>query len=145
MKKEIIFGLGCFWWVQKYFDSIDWIIETEVWYAWGKQDHASYDNIGDHTEVVKINYDDEEITFTQLIQKFIEKKDPTFPNYKTQYDGLILYNTEDERDIAHELLYQVEQTSDREVTVRIEPKDKYFKAEEYHQNYLQKRENDGDI
>lgn len=65
-----------------------------------------------------------------------------FPEYKTQYDGLILYNTEDEKYIANELFYQLEQIPNRRVTVRVEEKGLYFKAEEYHQKYIEKREND---
>ena len=138
--KSIIFGLGCFWWVQKYFDLTHGVISTQVWYAGGKQDHATYEDIWDHTEVVRIEYDETMILFTEMIQKFIEKKDPTFPEYKTQYDGLILYNNEDEKNIVNELFYQLEQSSEKKVTVRVEKNGLYFPAEERHQKYLFKQE-----
>ena len=139
MQNEIIFWLGCFWWVQKYFDQIQWVVRTEVGYAWGKQDHVTYDDIGDHTEVVKVAYDPNIISLRSLAEKFIEKKDPSFPWYKTQYDSLVVYNTQDEQDIMNMLLSQYEIITGEKSNVRVEKIHTYFRAEEYHQDYFKKQ------
>ncbi len=141
MKKETIFGLGCFWWVQSYFDKIEWVLETEVGYAGWEQADATYDDIWDHSEVVKIIYDEDQIIFEGLVRFFIEKKDPTFPGYKRQYDSLILYNNEEEKTIAGDLLERESHNHDRPITVRVEPVGDYYKAEEYHQKFHEKQEN----
>jgi len=75
MEKQAIFWLGCFWWVQSYFDKIEWVLETEVGYAWWEQENATYEDIWDHSEVIKIIYDEDQITFSDLITLFIDKKD----------------------------------------------------------------------
>jgi len=137
-KKEAIFWLWCFWWVQAYFDSIEWIIETEVWYAWWEEENANYENIWDHTEVVKIIYDEDQIWFDDLIKFFIEKRDPTFPPYKRQYDSLILFNNQEEQIIAINILEEESHNHSRDINVRIEKAWDYYRWEEYHQKYNQK-------
>ena len=121
IKKEAIFGLWCFWGVQSYFDSIEWIIETEVWYAGGLDEDATYNNIWDHTEVIKIIYDEDQILFDDLIKLFIEKRDPTFPSYRIQYDSLILFKNKEEEIIANNILIVESEKHDRPINVRIEP------------------------
>lgn len=141
MQKEIIFGLGCFWWVQSYFDKIEWVLSTQVGYAGWEQEDATYDDIWDHSEVIKINYDEDQITFEDLVWFFIEKKDPTFPGYKRQYDSLILYNDVEEQAIAKNLLENESHNHDRPINVRVESVWDYYMAEEYHQKFHEKQEN----
>jgi peptide methionine sulfoxide reductase msrA/msrB len=139
IKKEAIFWLWCFWGVQSYFDKIEWILETEVGYAWWFDEDANYENIWDHTEVIKIIYDEEQISYDDLIKFFIEKRDPTLPSYKRQYDSLILFSNKDEEIIATNLLAIEDKKHDRPINVRVEKFNWiYYKAEEYHQKYNEK-------
>lgn len=137
--KQALFWLGCFWGVQKYFDQIPGVMGTEVWYAGGSTQNATYREIGDHSEVILIDYDPRLISYRQLLESFIQKRDPGFPSYKTQYDSLILYENDEEKKIAQDFFQEQAQKNNREINIRIEKRNLYFKAEEQHQKYYQKR------
>ncbi len=147
-ERELILWGGCFWGVQQLFDDFDGfseVIETEVGYAGWEYEDADYDNIWDHSEVVKIRYDDEQVGAVELIKLLFEKRDPTFPTYKTQYDTLILYNSEEEKEEIEEFLEHEAQQHGRQMNVRLEPRGKYYKAEPRHQKYFEKQERSGTI
>ena len=147
-ERELILWGGCFWWVQQHFDNFDvfWeVLETEVWYAGWEYEDADYENIWDHSEVVKIRYDDEQVSASELVEYLFEKRDPTFPTYKTQYETVILYNDVEEKLKLQELLDFEASQHEREVNVRLEPRGKYYKAEERHQKYFEKQEHSGTI
>lgn len=135
---QTIFGLGCFWWVQSYFDDVEWVIETEVWYAGWEDEDATYDSIWDHSEVVKIIYDEDQIIFDDLVKLFIEKRNPTFPPYKRQYDSLILFWNNEEEIVAKNILTNEWLKHKEPINIRVEPKWLYYKAEEFHQKYNEK-------
>lgn len=142
-RKEAIFWLGCFWGVQSYFDSLEGIIETEVWYAGGSSIDPTYREIWDHSEVIRIVYDEDIITYEDLLEAFIEKRDPTLPYYKDQYASIIMYETDEERWAAEYILEREAPKHNRDITVRVEEKSKFYSAEQYHQKYFEKQELSG--
>jgi len=79
------------------------------------------------------------------VEYLFEKRDPTFPTYKTQYETVILYNDVEEKLKLQELLDFEASQHEREMNVRLEPRGKYYKAEERHQKYFEKQEHSGTI
>jgi peptide-methionine (S)-S-oxide reductase len=126
------FGIGCFW-SETVFGKLDGVKVTRVGYAGGTMEDPTYENLGDHTEVVQVDFDPEKISYQELLEVFwgshsqIAKK-------KTQYRSVILYNTEEQRQKAEESLEKMEEKVGP-VETRVEPMKKFYVAEDYHQKY----------
>jgi len=139
MKNKIaIFALWCFWWVQYYFDNIDWIVSTVVWYTWWKQINPIYDDLYDHTEAIKIEYNPDKISYTELLEFFLDKRDPTFISTSQQYKSAIYYNNAEEKNEAENFFNNAQKNEIRKIVVEILPQTIFYKAEEYHQKYNEK-------
>ncbi len=147
--KEAMFGAGCFWGVQYNFDQVKGVSETEVGYAGGHTDNPTYkevctDKTG-HAEVVNLRYDDEVVTYDQLLQNFFENHDPTTinrqgPDYGSQYRSIIFYYDNEQKELAEKM--KEEMTKSKKfagpIVTEIVPASTFYKAEEYHQKYFEK-------
>jgi len=150
--REAILGGGCFWCLDAAFRQIDGVVDVISGYANGHIDNPSYkevctDTTG-HAEVVKILYDDSKISYRDLLEIFYAIHDPTTLNrqgadFGSQYRSTILYQTDEERQIAEEVTREVQQHLDRKIVTKIEPLRNFYPAEEYHQNYFAKNPNQG--
>ncbi len=110
-----------------------------VGYAGGKEANPTYKNILDHTEAIRIHFNPKILSFYQIIESFFEQCHPFGPSYSRQYRLAILYYTEEQRSIAQAAVDRL--SSDhggRKVYVDIEPATDFYRAEEYHQKYIQK-------
>jgi peptide-methionine (S)-S-oxide reductase len=154
MNKEIktekaIFGLGCFWGAQEDFDHLPGVISTRVGFCGGTVKDPSYHRVceGDtgHAEVVEIEYDPKKITYSDLLKKFFASHDPTTlnrqgPDTGYQYRSVIFYTNPEQEKEANEAKEQVQaEYSGRAIVTAVEPAQPFYKAEDYHQHYLQKR------
>lgn len=121
------FALGCFWDSDALFGGLNGVIRTRVGYSGGEKEDPNCQDIGNHTETVQIDYDPEEITYGELLEKFWE-----WHNYaeqgKERYESVIFYHNEKQRKKAEE------SRPDNAVT-RIRPMKKLWMAEKYHQKY----------
>lgn len=154
IKKEknesAVFGGGCFWGVESAFRQIQGVLKTEVGYMGGKKENPSYedvcsDNTG-HAEVVRIEYNLEKVQYRDLLKIFWENHNPTTlnrqgPDIGTQYRSVIFYQSIKQRDLAIESRDDVEKSGKYHgsVVTVIEPVKEFYRAEEYHQQYLEKR------
>ncbi len=149
MLEQATFGAGCFWGVEQAFSQIDGVTKTEVGYCGGKTKYPSYKDVsrGDtlHAEAVKVEFDTSKISYSQLVDKFWEIHDPTTlnkqgPDIGTQYRSVIFYENERQRDEALKSKEKVEKSRkfDKAIVTEIKPLGSFYKAEEYHQNYLKK-------
>ena len=147
MIKEIYFAGGCFWGVEKYFSLISGIIETEVGYANGHTENPSYEDICSdltgHAEAIRIVYNDTLISLDDLLKKLYDIIDPTAinrqgPDIGSQYRTGVYYTNPEEQLIIAASLAQLQNFHDKPITVENTPLIKYYKAEEYHQKYLDK-------
>ncbi|QFR39342.1 peptide-methionine (S)-S-oxide reductase MsrA [Candidatus Gracilibacteria bacterium 28_42_T64] len=136
--KDAIFALGCFWGVQKYFDQIDGVQSTEVGYTGGVVLNPTYDDLFDHSEAIKIEYYPEEVSYKELLEGFVEKRDPTCLIQVEQYKSAIYYGDEEEKNIIEKFLNKIQKTESREVVVEVLPQTLFYRAEEYHQKYYEK-------
>ncbi|MSP10109.1 MAG: peptide-methionine (S)-S-oxide reductase [Pelagibacteraceae bacterium] len=142
-----IFALGCFWGPEKKFSRINGVIKTEVGYCGGKNIPVTYREVctgqTNHAEVVRIEFDPSEVTYEYLIEKFFEFHDPTTlnsqgPDFGTQYRSEIFYTNEDQKKIAEKVFNNTNRKLSGKVVTKISILHNYFRAEEYHQKYLEK-------
>ena len=152
--KEIIFGAGCFWGVEKRFWDIKGVHLTSVGYAGGNTKNPTYEDVcykyTNHAEVVKIIYDPKSIELNILFKIFWECHNPTQGmrqgnDVGTQYRSVIYTSNEDDlkQAIESKEIYQSEliKNNFNKITTEIEIAPEYYLAEEYHQQYLAKNPN----
>jgi len=147
IQNEIYLAGGCFWGVEKYLDLLDGITATEVGYANGHTQNPSYEDIcrGDtgFAEVVRVIYDTKNINLDSLLQQFYNIIDPTTknrqgPDIGSQYRTGIYYTNPADAAIIASSLSNLQKTHDKPILTENLPLSSYFKAEEYHQKYLDK-------
>ena len=152
--EEAVFGLGCFWGAERKFWQIPGVVTTAVGYAGGYTPNATYEEVCSgrtgHTEVVRVIYDPNKVSYETLLKAFWESHDPTQGmrqggDVGTQYRSAI-YTTTDAQQKAAEAskrAYQAALTAAHRSTITTEIKDlpPFFYAEEYHQQYLAKNPN----
>lgn len=152
MHEEIAtFAAGCFWGVEELFRTRPGVIKTEVGYTGGSTPNPTYKMVcGDatgHAEAVQITYDPQKISYSDLLTIFWENHDPTTPNRQgpdigTQYRSVIFYHSPEQEKLARASKKQLETSGMlRAPTItEIVPAPAFHRAEEYHQQYLAKRD-----
>lgn len=145
--KQATFGNGCFWCTEAIFRELRGVESVRSGYSGGHTDNPSYKEVctGDtgHAEVVRIEYDADAISFEEILEVFWKTHDPTTLNRQgndvgTQYRSVIFYHDEGQRQIAEDYKNQLGNAgiwSDPIVT-EITPFEKFYPAEDYHDNYL---------
>jgi len=143
-KKAYIAG-GCFWGVEELFRTRPGVVDTEVGYIGGKIDNPTYENHEGHAEGIEITYNSEETTFRDILEYFFKIHNPTTINQQgndvgSSYRSAIFYQNEKELSDAQEVIKSVEEGDvwNDPVVTTLEPYTKFWNAEEYHQDYLQK-------
>lgn len=151
MTKEVAtFGAGCFWGVEARFREIDGVEETAVGYLGGDQENPSYEDVctgrTGHAEVVQMVYDSERVDFDTLLDVFWEMHDPTSlnrqgPDTGTQYRSAIFYHSPEQKAAAERSRERLEASGRyrRPIVTEITPASTFYRAEEYHQRYLEKK------
>lgn len=129
-----IVGLGCFWGIESKFGSLDGVVRTSCGYSGGTEKNPTYKNIKDHTETVRIEYDSSTISYRELAKIAIDSHNIKIPNRNRQYDNVIFYTTNEEKNTLRDLVDK-EGYSLEEIGTRIEQKGQYYYAEDYHQKY----------
>lgn len=147
MIKEIYLAGGCFWGVEKYLSLIDGVAETEVGYANGKTENPSYEDVcrrgTGHAEVVRVRYDTDKIDLVFLLNQYYEIIDPISLNRQggdvgTQYRTGVYYTDEADLPIIENSFAELQKSYPEILAIEIMPLDNYYRAEEYHQKYLEK-------
>jgi len=147
-KKEIAtLGGGCFWCVEAVFTELQGVEKVESGYAGGANDNPTYEQVCSgntgHAEVVQVTFDPEEISFKEILEVFFTAHDPTTLNRQgadmgTQYRSVIFYHDEKQKTEAEEVIKELsgEGIWDSPIVTEISPLTKFFKAENYHQDYF---------
>ena len=149
MEKKATFGAGCFWGVEAAFRQIEGVTKTEVGYEGGRLEKPSYEDVCSHTtghaEVVEVTYDPEQVSYEQLLDVFWGKHDPTQINRQgwdigDQYRSVIFFHDDDQRAAAErsKAALDASRRYRRPVVTVIEPAQTFYRAEDYHQRYLEK-------
>ncbi len=143
------FGAGCFWGVQSSFDKIKGVIKTTVGYMGGNIKNPTYEQVSTgktgYIEVININYDQEIITYNELLDIFWKIHDPTQFNRQgfdigSQYKSIIFYNNNEQKKIAEESKRRIENSKlyKKNIVTEIKQALIFYPAEEYHQKYFNK-------
>jgi len=138
---------GCFWCLEAVFDEMKGITGVESGYAGGHMDNPSYRAVcnGDtgHAEVVQVHFDPNIVSYRDLLNVFFAIHDPTTLNRQgadvgTQYRSAIFYHDDEQKMIAEELIKDLnaQKIWDRPIVTEVTKLDKFFMAEDYHQEYF---------
>ncbi len=145
MTKKIVLAGGCFWGLEDLIRSQPGVVNTEVGYTGGENPDPTYANHPGHAEAVEIEYDPEITTYKKLLDFFFQIHNPTTLNQQgndigTSYRSAIFYANDEERGEAEKFIKIVDDSKrwPKPVVTSLEPLTKFYKAEEYHQDYLQK-------
>ncbi|OWM79424.1 hypothetical protein CDL15_Pgr022836 [Punica granatum] len=141
------FGAGCFWGVELAFQRVPGVTKTEVGYTQGFLHKPTYEDVctgtTNHSEVVRVQYDPQKCSYDALLDAFWARHDPTTPNRQgndvgTQYRSGIYYYTPEQEKAAKESMEKQQKLLNRKIVTEILPAKKFYRAEEYHQQYLEK-------
>jgi len=133
------FAGGCFWCVEAIFQRVDGVKELTSGYCNGSTQNPTYEEVcsgqSGHAEVLKIEFDEQQISFTDLLEVFVETHDPASLNQQgadrgTQYRSAVFYIDSVQRDLAISLISSIP-----DAVTEISPLDVFYPAEGYHQNY----------
>ncbi|XP_076636601.1 methionine sulfoxide reductase A isoform X2 [Colletes latitarsis] len=134
--KRATFGMGCFWAGDCLFGVLPGVIKTCVGYAGGQTESPTYRNIGDHTEVVDIEYNPDVISYVQLLALFWQNHEYGLSTkIKRQYMSLILYHDEEQKLLAEKSRERQQRKRSDLVLTEIRRFEKFYPAEDYHQKY----------
>jgi peptide-methionine (S)-S-oxide reductase len=143
------FAAGCFWGVEEAFRHLPGVIHATVGYAGGRTKNPTYEEVctgtTGHAESVQVEYDPAKISYEELLKVFWESHDPTTlnrqgPDIGEQYRSLIFYHTPEQKKLAEKSKAELEKsgTYRKPIVTEVVPAREFFRAEEYHQQYLEK-------
>ena len=148
MEKKATFGAGCFWGVEAAFRQVEGVTRTRVGYSGGTLENPTYEDVCSHTtghaEVVEVTYDPDRVSYDQLLDVFWGKHDPTQLNRQgwdigDQYRSAIFFHDEEQQEAAVQSKAREQASSAAPIVTQIEPARMFYEAEDYHQQYLEKR------
>lgn len=143
----IYFAGGCFWGTEHFFKQVNGVVATEVGFANGRTDNPTYDEVSTentgYAETVKVTYDAEKLDLNLLLDLYFLTIDPTSLNRQgndigDQYRTGIYYTSDKQLPLISQRVKQEAAKYTRPIVVEVTPIKKYYKAEEYHQDYLGK-------
>ncbi|GAC1654970.1 MAG: peptide-methionine (S)-S-oxide reductase MsrA [Candidatus Dormibacteraceae bacterium] len=148
MSEKATFGAGCFWGVEADYRQLPGVIGTAVGYMGGGKPHPTYQDVctdrTGHAEVVEVEYDPAQISYEKLLQVFWEAHDPTQlnrqgPDHGTQYRSAIFFSGQEQELAALKSRAEAQTRIRGRIVTEITPAKEFWIAEDYHQQYLEKR------
>lgn len=146
--EKATFGAGCFWGVEQRFRLIEGVVDAAVGYAGGHADDPTYHEVCSgstgHAEVVEVSFDPAKVSYEALVKAFFKLHDPTTPNRQgpdvgSQYRSIILTHSPAQEATARKVLAAAQAGFSRQIVTEIAPAGRFWRAEAYHQQYLEKR------
>ena len=148
--EKATFAAGCFWGVEAAFRKVEGVTNTQVGYMGGKTESPTYEQVCGHTtghaEVVEVTFDPAQVSYDDLLGLFWDCHDPTQvnrqgPDVGSQYRSAIFHHTPEQRAAAEASKQKLEASGkySRPIATEITPAPTFYRAEEYHQQYLEKR------
>ncbi len=145
------FAAGCFWGVEELFSHVKGVESTQVGYTGGEFDNPTYNEICSgktgHAEAIRIEYDPSIVSYEELLMIFWNNHNPTTinqqgPDIGEQYRSVVFFHNQEQEDMANKLKEKLQVVTlkkfDKKIVTQIVPAKKFFRAEEYHQQYLEK-------
>jgi len=149
--QQALFGGGCFWCTEAVFLQLQGVQKVVSGYAGGQNPNPTYEQVcgGDtnHAEVILIDFDENQITYSQLLEVFFATHDPTTLNRQgndvgTQYRSVIYYFNDEQKETA-QLTIDSLKAEGLNIVTELSPAPTFYPAEEYHQNFFAKNPNQG--
>lgn len=146
--EKATFGAGCFWGVEAAFRRLAGVQSTAVGYMGGAMKNPSYQDVctdqTGHAEVVEVTFDPAVISFHDLLNVFWDNHDPTTlnrqgPDYGSQYRSVIFFHSPGQEATAHASVAAAQKNFRKPIVTQVVPAAEFWRAEEYHQQYLEKR------
>ena len=148
--EKATFAAGCFWGVEASFRAVEGVVATQVGYTGGQIEDPTYKQVctdkTSHAEAVEVTYDPNKASFEDLLDIFWKIHDPTTlnrqgPDVGTQYRSAVFYHTPQQQNLARAAMQKLRQTGrfKNPIVTQILPAAEFYKAEEYHQRYLEKQ------
>ena len=149
--EKATFGAGCFWGVEAALAAIPGVRATAVGYEGGTLERPTYKDVctdqTGHAEVVELDFDNEKISYEKILDAFFDLHDPTTlnrqgPDWGTQYRSAIFYHSPEQEREAKAKIEQLTTSghyAPKRIVTKVEPAQTFWRAEEYHQKYLEKR------
>ncbi|HET9721822.1 MAG TPA: peptide-methionine (S)-S-oxide reductase MsrA [Candidatus Saccharimonadales bacterium] len=145
-REEAIFGAGCFWGVQYYFDQVPGVIQTEAGYTGGHADNPTYQDVlshaTGHAEALKITFDPSKVSYETLLKQFFRMHDPTQlnrqgPDIGDNYRSAVFYLDENQKAAGQKLINELNESGKyhQPIVTTLEPAGKFWPAEAYHQKF----------
>jgi peptide-methionine (S)-S-oxide reductase len=142
-------GGGCFWCTEAVFTQLKGVMSVDPGYSGGSLENPTYEQVSTgttgHAEVVQVAFDPSVISYREILEIFFSTHDPTTlnrqgPDVGTQYRSIIFYHNDQQRATAELVVKELaeEKLFDAPIKTRIEPLDRFYKAEEYHKDYFKK-------
>jgi len=150
MERKATFGAGCFWGVEAAFRRVKGVTSTRVGYSGGTMKNPSYNDVctdrTGHAEVVEVEYDPAKVSYEELLNVFWDIHDPTTlnrqgPDVGTQYRSVIFFHSPEQEALAKASKEKLQHSGrfKRPIATEITPASEFYMAEDYHQQYLEKR------
>jgi methionine-S-sulfoxide reductase len=145
--EKAIFGAGCFWGVQYYFDQIPGVVKTTVGYSGGRTKNPTYEEVCSHTtghaEVTLVEFDPTKVSYQTLVQHFFRLHDPTQlnrqgPDVGDSYRSAIFYTSEEQKNVAEKVLKNAQANFEQPIVTELTRASEFYPAEDYHQKYVQR-------
>ena len=144
------FAAGCFWGVEEDFRRLPGVVDTAVGYVGGTVENPTYKQVctdlTGHAEAVEVTFDPAKISYQSLLDAFFKLHDPTQwnrqgPDFGSQYRSAVFYHSPEQQEAAEaaKLALQNSKTFRRPVVTQVVPATTFWRAEEYHQQYLAKQ------
>jgi peptide-methionine (S)-S-oxide reductase len=146
--EKATFGGGCFWQVEVEFRNVPGVLDAAAGYMGGDLEDPSYEQVctdrTGHAEVVQVEFDPEEVFYEQLVERFFEIHDPAQldrqgPDVGSQYRSVIFFHSPEQERTAQAVKERAQVGFSRPIVTRIDPASTFWRAEDYHQQYLVKR------
>src|SRR5271169_1778413 len=150
MQELATFGAGCFWGIEAAFRRVPGVLDAAAGYSGGRTEHPTYkevcSNSTGHAEVVQVTYDPEKVSYAQLLNVFWSIHDPTQvnrqgPDFGSQYRTAIFFHSPEQEAAANDSKKALDASGKfrHPIATEITPAGTFWRAEEYHQRYLEKR------
>jgi len=145
--KSAVFAGGCFWCLEKPFDDVPGVVETESGYTGGTVPNPSYEQVSSgttgHVEAIRVVYDPSKTSYGDLLAVFWRNIDPTdgagqFCDRGSQYRSAVFFGNEEEKDAARRAKAELESSMGLRIATELLPLAEFYPAEEYHQDYYRK-------
>ncbi|MEK6943922.1 MAG: peptide-methionine (S)-S-oxide reductase MsrA [Thermoproteota archaeon] len=148
---KAIFAAGCFWGVEELFRKVKGVSSTMVGYTGGAFENPTYEDVCSgttgHAEAIQVEYDPSITSYEDLLMIFWSNHDPTTlnrqgPDVGEQYRSAVFYHTQEQESVAQKMKEKLQDEAmkrfGKEIVTEIKPVSTFYKAEEYHQKYLEK-------